>query len=197
MGLPITRLAVLLATVVALAAPAAALAKGEEVIRDCAQDGSLDGDYSQEELDEAYNNMPSDIDEYSNCREVIEKARERGQSDTFGAGSQPIGTAGGGGSNGSGGGSDFGGSGTDEEELKNRQENSAADKAPDARVGDELATGNSAGTIETGEESNGMPAPLIAAIILALLAGLAGLLYLLRDRLPPGLASRLPSFLKG
>ena len=198
MSSPLTRLAPLLAALVALAAPAAALAKGEEVIRDCAQDGSLDGDYSQEELDEAYNNMPSDIDEYSNCREVIEKARERGQSDTFGAGSQPIPASGSGGdSGGSSGASDFGGSQNDRKELKDRQQNSQNDKAPNTAVGDKRATGNSAGTIETGEESDGMPAPLIVAIILALLAGLTGLVYLLRDRLPPGLASRLPDFLKG
>src|SRR5688572_22506493 len=69
----------LLATAVALVLPAASSAqRGQDVIRDCAQDGDLDGNYSQEELDEAYENMPSDIDEYSNCRQVIEAARERG-----------------------------------------------------------------------------------------------------------------------
>ena len=178
------------------AAPASAVAKGEDVIFDCAEDGSIDRDYSQEELDEAYDNLPSDIDEYSDCREAIEKARERGIEPGNAAGSP----AGGGGTPGrpSGpAGGKFGGSGNDNDELARRAKNSREDKAPEAGVGDEDAVPTGSGSLETGGESDGMPLPLLVVIILAALAGLAGVLYLLRDRLPPGLAERLPGFLKG
>jgi hypothetical protein len=185
-------LAMLLAAAVV---PAHALAQGsDEVIRDCAEDGDLDGDYSQEELDEAYENMPSDIDEYTNCREVIQSAREQrdgGGGDNNG-GSPPGGTTGGssGGVSGS-----PGGSGTDAEELQSRVDRSAGDDAPTASVaGEELDS--SSGTYTANADSDGMPTALIVALILVAVGALAGAAYLLRDHLPPAIASRLPGPLK-
>ena len=70
----VTRLPQLLTTTVAFAAlalPASALASPEAVIRDCGQDGSLDGSYSNRDLREARANLPTDVDEYSDCREII------------------------------------------------------------------------------------------------------------------------------
>jgi hypothetical protein len=186
-------LAMLLAAAVI---PAHALAQGsDEVIRDCAEDGDLDGDYSQEELDEAYENTPSDIDEYTNCREVIQSARE--QSDGGGgnnddSGSSPGST--GGGSSG-GGATAPGGQGTDVDELNSRTENSKSDNAPTASVaGEELDS--SGGTYAADADSDGMPTALIVALILVAIGALAGAAYLLRDHLPPSIASRLPGPLK-
>jgi len=185
-------LAMLLAAAVI---PAQAVAQGsDEVIRDCAEDGDLDGDYSQEELDDAYENMPSDIDEYTNCREVIQGAREQrdgGGGDNNG-GSPSGGTTGGG----SGGGATApGGQGTDADEINSRAENGRNDDAPTASVaGEELDS--SGGTYSANADSDGMPAALIVALILVALGVLAGAAYLLRDHLPPSIASRLPGPLK-
>src|SRR5204863_9998390 len=61
--------------VLALALPAVASAKGyQDVIRDCAQDGKLDHTYSHHTLDQALHHVPSDIDEYTDCRDAITQA---------------------------------------------------------------------------------------------------------------------------
>ena len=181
----------LLATAVALALPATSSAQTwQEVIRDCAQDGDLDGNYSQEELDEAHENMPSDIDEYSTCRSVIEAARERS-----GAGDGNVDSGSGIGSGGSSDGGAPGGSGSDRSELDARGDRAKAGDAPQATVGGETV-GNDGGTFSTDAESDGMSTAMIVALILAALGALAGALYLLRDQLPASIASRLPGPLK-
>jgi hypothetical protein len=191
-----TRLMVLLAAILmALAVPAVSSAKGgQEVIRDCAEDGDLDGDYSQEELDQASENMPSDISEYSTCRDVIERARERGVAGADNsAGSTPPGASLP--SDGSGGGGGAGGAGNDVDELASRDHNSRSDNAPDASVaGQDAATAG--GTYTTDAESDSMPIALIIALALAALGAFLGALYLLRDQLPPSISSRLPGPLK-
>jgi len=59
----------------AFVVPGAASAKGyQDVIHDCAQDGKLDGHYSHHELDQALHHVPSDIDEYTDCRDAITQA---------------------------------------------------------------------------------------------------------------------------
>ena len=72
--------------VLVLGMPAAAQASGSDVIRDCAQDGKLDKSYSQKELRDAYNNLPSDIDEYTDCRSVIRAAMHGGSGNPGGPG---------------------------------------------------------------------------------------------------------------
>ena len=66
---------VVLTTLAALSAmPAAALADSAAVIRDC-QDGRVDGKYSQREFSQALRNIPTDVDEYTDCRDVIRRAQ--------------------------------------------------------------------------------------------------------------------------
>jgi hypothetical protein len=57
----------------AMCAPALASPAG--VIRDCSEDGVLSGSYSQSELDRALEQLPSDLDEYTDCRAVIRRAQ--------------------------------------------------------------------------------------------------------------------------
>ena len=165
------------------------------MIRDCAEDGDLDGDYTQEELDEAHKDMPSDIDEYSNCREVIESAREQsgGGGGDNNAGSPPVAQA----------------VARQAEPAARRAargptprrsgralETAAATNAPTASVAGEDVS-SSGGTYATdAAESDGIPTALIVALILVALGALAGAVYLLRDHLPPAIASRLPGPLK-
>src|SRR2546423_3512911 len=68
------RLLVTLTFTFALLAPASAHAGGAAVIRDCADDGRLQGHYNQRELRDALNSIPSDVDEYTDCRDVIRRA---------------------------------------------------------------------------------------------------------------------------
>jgi hypothetical protein len=169
---------------VALALPASAQAGAYDVIRDCAEDGDLDRKYSREELKDARNNLPSDIDEYSDCREVI-NAASPGGSDR--GGRDPGGGSGGAGSAASG------------------QEREAG-RARDAAALDELIRDrrkpalNVAGTrIEPGDNglfdlasaANGLPLPLLLALIAATLVGVGGGIVALRRRFP-GLAERIP-----
>src|SRR5258708_4808056 len=65
------RLVAPLALLVALAAPALARADANAVIQDCAKDGQLDGNYSNSDLKKARAQLPSDLDEYTDCRDAI------------------------------------------------------------------------------------------------------------------------------
>ena len=67
---------ILAATLLALGAPAGvALASPEDVMEDC-QDGRLDKKYSSQDLRQALEDLPGDVDEYTNCREVIRAAQQ-------------------------------------------------------------------------------------------------------------------------
>jgi hypothetical protein len=79
---------ILAALALSLASAAPAFADGNDVIRDCNEDGDLDGDYTQGELRDAEENLPTDIDEYTDCRAVIRNARGgRRRGGGLGAGS--------------------------------------------------------------------------------------------------------------
>lgn len=68
------RIATALALLLALAAPGLAHASTKALFTDCG-DGSLDGHYSQKDYAEALANLPADLDEYSDCRGQIQRAR--------------------------------------------------------------------------------------------------------------------------
>jgi hypothetical protein len=66
---------VLTALIALLAAPAVAGASVDQILEDC-QDGRLDKRYPKPELRQALKEMPADLDEYTNCREIIRAARD-------------------------------------------------------------------------------------------------------------------------
>jgi hypothetical protein len=72
-----TTISALLLLVALLAAPAAHAAP-IDVIRDCSEDGVLDRNYSQDDLTGALRQLPSDLDEYTDCRSVIRNAQLAG-----------------------------------------------------------------------------------------------------------------------
>src|SRR3954469_9121240 len=84
---------------------AVAFANGDKVIRDCTDDGRLQGHYSQSDLRDALDSLPSDIDEYTDCRDVIRRAAFGG------AGRSGGGKGGSSGSDGGSAGGEFGGFG--------------------------------------------------------------------------------------
>jgi hypothetical protein len=67
-------LAALLAGTATVRAPDA-LASPSAVIRDCSEDGVLNGSYSQSDIANALEQLPSDLDEYTDCRSVIRAAQ--------------------------------------------------------------------------------------------------------------------------
>ena len=91
----------ILAVALCLTAPVAAhAASTDTILRDCV-DGQIDGDYSRADLERARRDIPSDVEEYSDCRGAIDQARIDASA---GSGSS------GGGAGSSGGGSSGGGS---------------------------------------------------------------------------------------
>ena len=67
------RVALAVVLAVLLLAPAATAAERIEILRDC-QDGSLSGTYTPAEIRDARDNIPADIDQYSDCRDVLSRA---------------------------------------------------------------------------------------------------------------------------
>jgi hypothetical protein len=67
---PRTTLPLLLA-LLALSSPATATARSTDVVRDCTADGDLDRRHSARDLEQALRALPSDVREYSDCREAI------------------------------------------------------------------------------------------------------------------------------
>ena len=190
-------LVALISAIGMLALPAAALAQGgQEVLRDCAQDGDLDRDYSDEELNDAYNNMPSDIDEYSNCRDVIRQAQAGGRGSADGEGED----GGAGGGSGGGAGTDYrgsqagddvtgqGGTASDNQALANRTDAARNGEAPDSGALGQTASSN------VGSDDSGFPTAVVIALILVAVTAIGGGAYALREHLPAGLTSRLPGF---
>jgi hypothetical protein len=75
-----------------------------KILREC-QDGRLTGNYTSRQIRDALNNIPDDVDQYSDCRDVLRGAllNQAGNSGSGGGGGETGGT-GGGGTGGSGGG---------------------------------------------------------------------------------------------
>jgi hypothetical protein len=102
------RRTIFLALVAALLlAPAAKASDPIELLRDCVDDSVLQGNYSDSELREAQKALPTDSDEYSDCRDVLSRAlaKDTPKNDSGGD------TGGGGGGTSTGGGTG-GGSGS-------------------------------------------------------------------------------------
>jgi hypothetical protein len=174
---------------------AAAFASGGKVIRDCTDDGRLQGHYSQKDLRDALNSMPSDIDEYTDCRDVIRRA-------AFSAGGSSGGGKGGsGGGGGNSGGGEFGGfgdsgggSGGSGGTSGGAQPDPVAGASPaekraleDAkRSGDAVRFSNgdliAPGVVARRTSATDVPTPLVVVAILLALAALAAFAPTLRNR---------------
>jgi hypothetical protein len=198
----------------AFALPAAAQASPDAVVRDCAEDGSVDGNYSNKDKRAALDKIPADLDEYSDCRSAIKASISNGGPKAGSANSK--GDSGGGAAGGSG--SD-GGSGTPTIDADTNGDGTvtAAEKAAagktdlalkedekrkntEAALGDRGTDPTKVGAIDASQTSNGLPAPVIASMAaLALLAALAGAYFLARRN--PGFAEAMrrvpvPGFLR-
>ena len=172
-----------------------------QVIKDCNQDGQLNRKYSNKELRKALDNLPSDIDEYSDCRDVIGGAITSGSDkggNRGGGGGGGSGAGGGGGAEGAGAGGNAAPA-TPEEQAARTQDQAdlqalgtpeSRENSPPIDVGGEQVKPGSNGLFDLASASNSLPTPLLIALIaLALLAIAGGVVALRRHR--PALA-RLP-----
>ena len=70
-----------------VAAPAAMAGTRADIVDDCFDDGKLDGNYTASQIRDARNNLPADVDQYSDCRDVLARALGgSGTSDIGGGG---------------------------------------------------------------------------------------------------------------
>lgn len=168
---------IVLVALCALAVPAAQ-AGYQDVIKDCAQDGKLDKKYSDAELIKAKKKLPADLNEYSDCRDVIGAA--------IGGAGRP---SGGGGSGGGGSGGAATGGPPAAQAARAQDKNALAKIAHSARkprvkVGDQTVAPGKNGLFSTASAENGLPLPLLLALIAMAIVALSGGLYALRKRIP-------------
>ena len=170
MRLLLLGLAVLLAC-----APAASAASRNQVIRDCADDGRLQGNYTNAELRDARNNLPADVDEYTDCRDVLRNAEIGGATSGGGGAGAPLG----GGSGGGGASGDLLTAATPEEhhELRLARENEA--EAVELAGRDVAPTGRSFAAYAARHD---LPWHVIAVLALIALAALAAAAPAIRRR---------------
>ena len=171
---------VTVAAAAVLVLPAIASASSREVLRDCAQDGKLDHKYSQRELRQAERDLPSDIDEYTDCRDAIRNAQIGGSGRGGGSG----GGSGGGGSLRTSSGA-VAGSPQDINELKRI---SGDEGSPTVDVGGRHIEAGGGGLFAGAGAANKIPLPVAAALIALAALGAAGGVLVLRRRRPEALA---------
>lgn len=196
-----------------LAMPGAASASAQDVLNDCFDDDSLSREYSRSELREARGQMKADFEAYSECDDIIDgllrpKAGIAGRSgvpdgdaanDSGRDGGLSGGTGGGSGGSGSvsdgegggGGGSSDGGAGSPEEEAQKRQ---IARADAERELGDRAFDPRSGASISAEGTSNGLPLPVLLALIALTLLLAAGALMAVHRRNPAfmGALRRVP-----
>ena len=177
------RLQIALLTILAVLLPAAAaLASGQDVIRDCTDDEVMSKTYTQKEYRAALKELAADADQYGNCRDVILRAQQAalaaGRSTDNGS-DNAAGPAAGGGST-PGGGAGAIGSAPAAEQLTSATaaERQAVEQARTTRGGpvqlDSTAIDAAkAGTVPGVSQASDLPAPLALLLALLLVGALA------------------------
>jgi hypothetical protein len=159
-----------------LAAPA--LASTNSQIYDECQNGAITGKYTQAQLERALKNLPSDLDQYTDCRSIIERAQLDRAGGSHGAhggggGGAGSGTGGTGGSAGPTG--PTGGSGPSRNPLSGATaaERKAYDTAaktgaaPVALDGGPTISPSAAGVRNAGRAGHDLPASVLVLLALA------------------------------
>jgi len=179
----ITLALVALATLLIAAAPSAHAKGYRDAIRDCYDDGQLEGHYSRHELQQALKHLPSDINEYSDCANVLRQALLAGTTRGGGGGTGPtvpgnpaLVTPSGA----------QAGSTSDLNALHAATHHKPHAKAPAVAVGSHFVVPGASGLYDVANrlKPNKLPTSLLLALVaLALMSALAGTL-LVRHRWP-------------
>jgi hypothetical protein len=189
-------LASCVAAVLLVTASPALAGTREKILQEC-QDGRLTGHYTVKQIRDARDHIPTDIDQYSDCRDVLSRAL----ADAAGGGG-----AGGGGGAAGGGGTGAGGSsggGTGGASTPLLTPSSPADSAAIARaqshgaapvdVGGRKITPGAVG-FAAGAPRNGLPAGVIVVLALLGVAAAAGGAPVVRGRVGALSPSALATF---
>ena len=152
--------------------PAAAWGSGTAVIKDCTDDGVIQGHYSQQDYKDALANLPTDVDEYTDCRDVIKRAQ------TGGGGSGGPGAPGGTGGTPTGG--DPLASATASERAAVAKAQASGASAP-VKVGGKLVQPGKLGFGGLGSPTK-LPASLIAVLVAIGIAAVAAGAQYVRNR---------------
>lgn len=179
------RLLTLSALFLLLAAPVASAGPREKILREC-QNGRITGNYTPAQLRDARNHIPTDIDEYSDCRDVLGRASLSGRSGgSSGASGAPVTAADGTATSGGDGHAEI-------TQPANKRERrvlqSALERPPVAAVdGARLAPGASGFAADAAR--HGLPTSLLTVLILLGVCALAAAAPAVRRRV---LARRQP-----
>jgi hypothetical protein len=175
----VVRQLILLSALALLLVPAAARA---DALTDCTRDNDLDHSYSNSELQKALDNLPTDSDEYSNCREVLAAAihdgsdKGGGRPDNTGPNGEPLGNK------------------EQADRVKDAQElaslSAGQRNPPRVDVGGQSVKPGDDGLYDLASASNDLPVPLLIALIALAALALTGALVALRTRIPA--LARLP-----
>jgi hypothetical protein len=183
----IRQLTILVVALGTLSVPAVALASPDGVLRDCANDGKLSKKYSNSELRGALKRIPSDLDEYSDCRDVIAGAITKGGGSGSGTGGS---TTGGGGAPGSA--AAGGGTAADSKGLADARKGKGG-----LTVGGKKIKPGAGGLFNLANAANGIPTPLMVTLLALCLLAIAHSLVALRRRIPLLAKISLPSLSLG
>jgi hypothetical protein len=183
----VVRHLLILGALAGLALPAPAFGSADQVVRDCGRDGDLDRDYSNAELRRARNNIPADLEEYSDCREIIGNAIKGGSNRGAGAGSPGVGAT-----------DPVGEAAAKTEDTADLTALAQSDEKPKVDVGGTSLEPDSSGFFNLGGAANEVPLPLLLALILLCTLALASGLSALRERVPAlariPLLSKIPAW---
>jgi hypothetical protein len=184
----IRQLTLVIVAFAALALPTVAHASADQVIQDCNDDGALSKKYSKQDLSKALHNLPADVKDYSDCKDVISAALGA-------AGSKKRHSGGGGG----------GGGGSAPAKPAHAKPDPKGDAAalgaargekPKLRVGGKPLEPGKNGLYKLSA-SNTLPTPLLFALIALGLVLVGGALITLRKRVPALARIPIPSLSLG
>jgi hypothetical protein len=176
----IRQLTILVAAMGTLIVPSVAHASPNAVLRDCADDGTLSGKYSKADLKGALKRIPSDLDEYSDCRDVIAGAIPKGGGSGSGTGGSTTGGGGAATKGGAGSASAGGANASDTKALNDARKGGAGSIGLNGKKIE--PRGN--GLFNLANAANGIPTPLMITLIALALLAIAHSFVALRRRVP-------------
>lgn len=177
MTIRVRHLVALCVAFAAMALPAVAQADPDDVVRDCAADGTVDGEHSDADKRAALNRIPTELDVYSDCRSAIRAS----------IGGSPKA----GGSSGGGGGAGTTAAAAAKAERAKRRKARAERRekkreATEAALGDRKIDPRNPDVLQASNTSNGLPTPILLALIaLGLLGAAAAVIALNRRNVGP------------
>jgi hypothetical protein len=163
------RIATAVVCLLALFAAPAQASTRNKIIRDCADDGVLQGSYSPSALRDARQHLPSDVAEYTDCADVLRRAEAPPASSAGGGGGTGGGTGGGATAAAAGAGGGALRVPQNDADRKALTQAAEAGSQPVKINGQSIVPG--AAGLRAGATRNGIPGTLVIALVLLSFAG--------------------------